>query len=83
MLFIPFVKSDADLLWSKDGSDVYFKLFDFSNFLQVYAETNHVDDVANVGPSYLQMMQMLKLLMLLMIKLVMLLIFCFHNFITL
>jgi hypothetical protein len=83
MLFIPFVNSDADLLWSEDGSDVYFKLFYFSNFLQVYAETNHVDDVANARPSYLQMLQMLKLLMLLTIKLVMLLIFCFHNFITL
>jgi len=83
MLFTPFVSSDVDLLWSKDGSNVYFKLCDFSNFLQVYAEAIHVDDVANVKPSYLQTMQMLKLLMLFTMKLVMLLLFCFHNSITL
>jgi hypothetical protein len=51
-----FVSSDVDLLWSKDGSDVYFKLSDFSNSLQVYAKANHVDDVANVKPFYLQML---------------------------
>jgi hypothetical protein len=49
-----FVSNDVDLLWSKDGSNVYLKLFNFSNSLQVYVEANHVDDVANVKPSYLQ-----------------------------
>jgi len=53
MLFTPFVSSDVDLLWSKDGFNVYFQLCDFSSSLQVYAEGNHVDDVANVKPSYL------------------------------
>jgi hypothetical protein len=51
MLFTPFVSNDVDLLWCEDEFDVYIKLFDFSNFLQVYVETNHVDDVTNVKPS--------------------------------
>jgi hypothetical protein len=48
MLFTPFISSVVDLLWSEDGSDVYFQLYDFSNSLLVYAEANHVDDAANV-----------------------------------
>jgi hypothetical protein len=28
-LSTPFVSSDVDLLWSKDGFDVYLKLSDF------------------------------------------------------
>jgi hypothetical protein len=52
----PFVCGDVDLLWSKDGSNVYFKLSNFSNSPQVYVEANHVDDVANAKPSYLQML---------------------------
>ncbi len=47
----PFVSNDVDLLWCKDEFDVYLKLFDFSNSPQVYAEANHVDDVANAKPS--------------------------------
>jgi hypothetical protein len=50
MLFTPFVSSNVDLLWYDDESEFYTKLFDFSNSLQVYAETNHVDDVTNVKP---------------------------------
>jgi hypothetical protein len=48
MLFTPSINSDANLLSSKDEFDVYIKLFDFSNFLEVYVEANHV--VANVKP---------------------------------
>jgi hypothetical protein len=33
-----------------DKFDIYLKLFDFSNSLQVYVEANHVDDVTNVKP---------------------------------
>ncbi len=29
LLSTPFVSSDVDLLWSKDGFDVYLKLSDF------------------------------------------------------
>ncbi len=47
----PFVSSDVDLLWSKDGSDIYFKLFDFLNSFQIYVEANHVDDAINAKPS--------------------------------
>jgi hypothetical protein len=47
----PFVSSDADLLWSKDGSDIYLKLSDFLNYSQVYVEANHVDDATNAKPS--------------------------------
>jgi hypothetical protein len=47
----PFVSSDVDLLWSKDGSDIYLKFSDFSNYFQVYVEANHVDDATNVKPS--------------------------------
>jgi len=83
MLFTPFVSSDVDLLWSENGFDVYIKLSDFSNSLPIYAEANHVDDVANAKPSYLQTLWMLKLLMLFTMKFVMLLLFCFHNAITL
>jgi len=79
----PFVSSDVDLLWSKDGSNVYFKLSNFSNSFQVYVEANHVDDATNAKLLMVQMLQMLKLLMLLMMKLVMLLLFYFHNSITL
>jgi hypothetical protein len=50
MLFTPSISSDANLLSSKDEFDVYIKLFDFSNFLQVYVEANHVDDATNVKP---------------------------------
>jgi hypothetical protein len=78
-----FVNSDVDLLWFKDGSYVYFKLFDFSNSLQVYAKANHGNDATNAKLSYLQTSQMLKLLMLFKMKLVMLSLFCFHNSITL
>jgi hypothetical protein len=46
----PFVSSDVDLLWSKDGSDIYFKLFDFLNSFQIYVEANHVDDAINAKP---------------------------------
>jgi hypothetical protein len=51
MSFTPFVNSDADLLWSKDGYDICLKLFDFSNSSQVYAEANHVDDAISAKPS--------------------------------
>jgi len=47
----PFVSSDADLLWSKDGFDIYLKFFDFLNYFQVYVEANHVDDATNAKPS--------------------------------
>ncbi len=41
----PFISSDVDLLWSKDGSDI------FSHSFQIYAEANHVDDATNAKPS--------------------------------
>ncbi len=47
----PYVSSDVDLLWFEDKFDIYLKLFDFSNSLQVYVEANHVDDITNVKPS--------------------------------
>jgi hypothetical protein len=47
----PFINSDVDLLWSKDGFDIDFKLSDFSNYFQIYVEANHVDDATNVKPS--------------------------------
>jgi hypothetical protein len=46
----PFVSSDVDLLWSKDGSDIYFKLSNFSNSFQGNVETNHVEDATNAKP---------------------------------
>jgi hypothetical protein len=51
MLSTPFITSDVDLLWSKDGFDIDFKLSDFSNYFQIYVEANHVDDATNVKPS--------------------------------
>jgi len=51
MSFTPFVNNDVDLSWSKDGSNIYFKLFDFSIFFQIYVEANHVNDATNVKPS--------------------------------
>jgi hypothetical protein len=53
MLFTPSVSSDTNLLWSKDEFDVYFKLFDFSNSLQVYVKPfhaihNEVGDVVTI-----------------------------------
>jgi hypothetical protein len=51
MLSTPFASSDADLLWSKDGSNIYLKLSDFKNYFQVYVEANHVDVVKNAKPS--------------------------------
>jgi hypothetical protein len=47
----PSVSSDVDLLWCENESEVYFKLFDFKNSLQVYVEANHLDDDANAKPS--------------------------------
>jgi hypothetical protein len=52
MSFTPFANSDVDLLWSKDGSDVYLKLSNLKKFLQVYVEANHVHDVTNAKPFY-------------------------------
>jgi hypothetical protein len=52
MSSIPFVNSDVDLLWSKDGYNVYFKLSDLKNSLQVYVEANQVHDVTNAKPFY-------------------------------
>jgi hypothetical protein len=51
MLSTPFVNSNVDLLRSKDKYDIYLKLSDFSNSLQVYAKKNHVDDATNAKPS--------------------------------
>jgi hypothetical protein len=44
------ISCDVNLLWYKDESNIYLKLFDFKNSPQVYAKANHVDDAANVKP---------------------------------
>jgi hypothetical protein len=45
------ISYDVNLLWYKDKSNIYLKLFDLKNSLQVYVEANHVDDAANAKPS--------------------------------